>query len=191
MRDRAEIQTPLPLTWSQSPHFAQETFSASQTDQHSDLTDEDASIFPNYGNGCCRGFAPRFPDPRFRGSLSARRNRQCTLALCAMICVYSFVAIIIPWDAAFCKRIAEFSVIIFLQRKTPTFRSHFAIFKGAHSRKTEFVQLHLCRMCENSARGVSTYRRLDNCIFYIICMAAIQYERKCALWLLSLARERK
>ena len=177
MRDRAEIQTPLPHTWSQSPHFAQETFSASQTDQHSDLTDEDASIFPNYGNGCCRGVPPRFPDPRFRLRL---RNRQCTLALCAMICVYSFVGIIIAYVFRFGKRIAEFSVIIFQQRKTPTFRSHFAIFKGAHSRKTEFVQLHLCRMCENSARGVSTYRRLDNCIFYIICMAAIQYERKCA-----------
>lgn len=83
--------------------FAQETFSVSQTDQHSDLTDEDASIFPNYGNGCCRGFPPRFPDPRSRS-----RNRQCTLALCAMICVYSFVAIIIPRCFQFCKRIEEF-----------------------------------------------------------------------------------
>ena len=53
-----------------------------------------------YGNGCCCGIPPRFPDPRFR----CLQKRQCALALCAMICVYSFVTIIIPHHFVFCKR---------------------------------------------------------------------------------------
>ena len=61
----------------------------SQNDKHSDLT------FPlekSYGNGCCRGFAPRFPYPRAsRHTVRPTTNRESA----PMNCVYSFVAPII------------------------------------------------------------------------------------------------
>ena len=74
------------------------------TDRSAFRLDGRNKLLPSYGNGCCRGFPPRFPDPRSR----QRRNRQCTLAVYAMICVYSFVGIIIPRCFAFCKRIEVF-----------------------------------------------------------------------------------
>ena len=43
------------------PPICPRDFYGAQTDKHSDLTSEKRM---NYGNGCCSGFAPRFPYPR-------------------------------------------------------------------------------------------------------------------------------
>lgn len=59
--ERAERRIPCRILFSFSP-IAQETFTVSRPDKHSDLGGK--INFLGYGNGCCRGFSPQFPYPR-------------------------------------------------------------------------------------------------------------------------------
>ena len=76
-------------------------FYVSQGDQHSDLT---ACLDKqSYGNGCCRGFAPQFPDPRAHTFACARQKYDGVFFPCAYSFVDSFV--IILYFCAFVNRL--------------------------------------------------------------------------------------